>query len=383
MKIMIIYGGFLPAKKYGGPVVSIANLVSFLNDSFWIVTRNREWKTNEKLPGIQAGWNTFNNHTKVLYLEDSEHGKERYISIIKEIEPDIVYINGFYSTQMYVPMIIAAQKMKKPILIAPRGTLNRNALSIKWMKKYPYVFFMRMLINKQRSFFQSTSGEETMRISRLLGIQMDHIFEVENVPSIPKSTYEHPVKEIGKLKCCFFARICESKNLLFALKILEKVKSNIEFNIYGNIEDQNYWDKCQQVIKDMPTNVYVNYKGGYIHDNVFELMSQNHILLFPTLSENYGHVIIEAMLSGLPVIISDQTPWNGVNEGKVGYAIALDKELNFIDAIESYAKMDETSYTDAKDRVVRFVDNALKLEELQNKYSNMYRRICEISNDYH
>ena len=284
---------------------------------------------------------------------------------------------------MYVPMIIAAQKLNKPILIAPRGTLNKNAISIKWMKKYPYVFFIRMLINKHRCFFQSTSDEETRRISRLLGIKNNHIFEVENVPSIPKSKFEHPVKEIGKLKCCFFARICESKNLLFALKVLEKVKSNIEFNIYGNIEDPYYWDKCQQLIKDMPANVCVNYMGGYNHEDVFELMSQNHIMLFPTLSENYGHVIIEAMLSGLPVIISDQTPWNGVNEGKAGYAIALDKELEFLDAIESYAKMDKTSYADVKERVILFVDNALKLEELQKKYSYMYRRICEICSNCH
>ena len=76
---MIVCGGFLPAKKYGGPVVSIENLVSFLDDSFWIVTRNYEWRSNEKLSGIQAGWNNFNDHIKVIYLEDYEHTNERYI----------------------------------------------------------------------------------------------------------------------------------------------------------------------------------------------------------------------------------------------------------------------------------------------------------------
>lgn len=383
MKIMIVYGGFLPAKKYGGPVVSIKNLVSFLDDSFWIVTRDHEWKSNDKLPGIQAGWNTFNDHTKVLYLEDSEHTKERYINIIQEINPDIIYINGFYSIQMYIPMIKAAQKLEKPILIAPRGTLNKNAMSIKSVKKYPYVFFIRMLINKQRCFFQSTSDEETMRICRLLGVQRDHVFEIENIPSIPKAIYEHPVKEIGKLKCCFFARICEKKNLLFALRVLKEVKADIEFNIYGNIEEVDYWDKCQQIIREMPANVSINYKGEYNHEDVFQLMSQNQVFFFPTLNENYGHVIVEALLSRLPVIISDQTPWNSVNDAKVGYAIPLDKKTSFIDAIETYAGMDSSQFADLVNSVILFTNKALKMEELHSKYRNMFYHINEISNDKH
>ena len=220
-----------------------------------------------------------------------------------------------------------------------------------------------------------------MRICRLLGVQRDHVLEIENIPSIPKSMYEHPAKEIGKLKCCFFARICEKKNLLFALRILKEVKADVEFNIYGNIEEADYWDKCQQIIKEMPANVCINYKGEYNHEDVFILMSQNQVFFFPTLSENYGHVIVEALLSRLPVIISDQTPWNSVNEAKVGYAIPLDKKSSFIDAIETYAKMDQSSFANLVNRVVLFTNKELKLEELHNGYINMFHRISEVSKD--
>ena len=46
---------------------------------------------------------------------------------------------------------------------------------------------------------------------------------------------------------------------------------------------------------------------------------------FPTLGENYGHVIYEALDSGCPVLISDQTPWRGLSEVGAGWDLPLDK----------------------------------------------------------
>ena len=83
MRIMIVGGGFLPAKNYGGPVVSIENLVNLVDTvEFYIVTRDHDWKDNKKLKGISDGWNLFNSHTKVLYLPDTDHAVKKYKHII-------------------------------------------------------------------------------------------------------------------------------------------------------------------------------------------------------------------------------------------------------------------------------------------------------------
>lgn len=376
MKIMIAVGGFYPAKRYGGPAVSIENLVNFISDTkFYVVTRNHDWKSSERLNGIEEGWNIYNPHTQVIYLSDSVKRVSQYSKIINEIAPDLVYINGFYSINMYIPLVIAAQKKTIPVLIAPRGTLNKNAMAIKSLKKYAYVAYMRMLIDKKKTYFQSTSEEETERIGRLLGASSDHIIEAENVPSIPKSSYSHPQKEKGSLKCCFFARICEKKNLLGAIRILKNVKGNVEFNIYGNKEEPEYWEKCEREITKLPSNIHVEYKGAYDHSTVFELMAQNHIFFFPTLSENYGHVIAEAMLSGLPVVISDQTPWNDVNEAGAGYAIPLDQEIEFIESINRYVEMGEEQYLQVGHNVEGYVGEKLSLDKLSKKYSDLFKQV--------
>lgn len=381
MRIMMIGGGFAPAKKYGGPVVSMVNLCNFDTTSeYFVITRNHDWKEEEKLVGIHSGWNVFNDNTKVLYLEDKDHTIETYKNIISEIEPDLIYINGFYLAHMYVPVIIAAQKKKVPLLIAPRGTLNKNAMALKSVKKYVYCSFMRFLLEKKRTFFQSTSDEETERIHDLLGINQNKICVVENVPTIPNAIVNAAKKEKGIIRCCFFARICKKKNLLGALDILQNCKENVIFNIYGNVEDQEYWKLCEKKIDSMPANVSVYYKGEYDHGRVFDLMKDNHIFLFPTFSENYGHVIVEALLAQLPVIISDQTPWNEVNDYKAGYALPLKETGAFTAAVDYYAAMDSIEFEEQRRNVHEYVRQALQLEELKKKYNMMYTKVIEPCN---
>ena len=68
--------------------------------------------------------------------------------------------------------------------------------------------------------------------------------------------------------------------------------------------------------------------------------------LFPTFSENYGHVIVEALSVGTLVIISDRTPWNDVEESGVGWAIALDNTIKFkevINQVIAFGNRHETS----------------------------------------
>ena len=380
MRIMMIGGGFAPAKKYGGPVVSMVNLCNFDTTSeYYVVARNHDWKNEEKLVGIHSGWNVFNDNTKVLYLGDDEHTVGRYKDIVSEINPDLIYINGFYLAHMYLPAIVAAQNKKVPLLIAPRGTLNKNAMAIKSAKKYAYCLFMRCLLKKERTFFQSTSDEETDRIHSLLGIKPSKIYVVENVPTIPNAVVNAVKKERGIVRCCFFARICKKKNLLGALEALQGCKENVVFNIYGNIEDSEYWKLCERKIGEMPSNVSVYYKGEYDHDSVFDLMKDNHVFLFPTFSENYGHVIVEALLADLPVIISDQTPWNGVYANGAGYALPLKETGAFTTAVDNYALMDSEEFEKQRKNVHKYVRCALKLEELKNKYKSMYSNVIEPS----
>ncbi|MBG9578179.1 glycosyl transferase family 1, partial [Bacillus thuringiensis] len=81
------------------------------------------------------------------------------------------------------------------------------------------------------------------------------------------------------------------KNLKGALTFLKGITGNITFDIYGPIENQNYWSACRNIIESLPNNVQVNYMGQVNNNKVHPLFSNYNAFLFPTFGENYGHVI--------------------------------------------------------------------------------------------
>ena len=53
------------------------------------------------------------------------------------------------------------------------------------------------------------------------------------------------------------------------------------------------------------------------------------VFYFPTKSENFGQVIWESLSCGCPVLISDQTPWNNIENHHVGWVRSLSMVENF------------------------------------------------------
>lgn len=143
----------------------------------------------------------------------------------------------------------------------------------------------------------------------------------------------------------WISRIAPKKNLKTAIEILEQVKSNINFTIYGSIHAQEYWDECKEELKKLPDNVKWEYRGNVASEEVVETLKNYHVFLFPTLGENYGHVIQEALSAGCPVILSNQTPWNNLEKYDVGYVFPLEKMNLFAEAIEKYANFKSTEWS--------------------------------------
>ena len=125
----------------------------------------------------------------------------------------------------------------------------------------------------------------------------------EDLPRNKKVKHIHKKKQ-NHLKLIFISRICKMKNLLGAIQIISNLTEfPIQFDIYGNIEDKEYWELCKIELEKLPINVKWQYRGECDSNKVVETFANYDIFLFPTLGENFGHVISEALLAGcIPVI---------------------------------------------------------------------------------
>lgn len=375
MRILIIAGGFLPAQKYGGPVVSIDNLCTLLDDEFYVVARNHDLGEQKKLEGISQGWNIRSN-CKVLYLQDSECKYKRFMEIFCEVSPDIVYLNSLFSATFIIPVLSICKRKKCPVLLAPRGQLCAGAMKKKY-KKIPYIIYLRLSGLIKNVYFQSTSNEETAAITKYLHIKKDKIFFLTNVPSIPSKFCGGQEKKEGIGRFVFLSRIHPKKNLLLAIKCFEEVKGKVIFDIYGPIEDTEYWEKCQNEILKLPSNIKVSYGGLVSHEMVHQIFEKYDAFVFPTFSENYGHVIAESLIVGTSVIISDQTPWTDINDVGAGWAIPLGNIEKYEEALQTIVDMSQSEYDQLRKRCKNFCLKKVELNEIKDCYKRSFVSIVE------
>jgi glycosyltransferase involved in cell wall biosynthesis len=163
---------------------------------------------------------------------------------------------------------------------------------------------------------------------------------LEAKPDIHHSSDHH-------LRIVFLSRISPKKNLDFAIEILKNVNVAVEFNIYGLICEEKYWTKCKEIIDNLPDHIKVEYHGVINHNLVSDVLSYHDLFILPTKGENYGHAIFEALAAGVPALISDQTPWQNLEEEGVGWVCSLHDKGAFIDVIQ------RLSQTTASERIAK------------------------------
>lgn len=349
-KVLIMAGYYLPSVKGGGPIQSIKNLVDNLGDSveFYILAGDRDLGDEKPFNDIIVGKWTKVDKAQVYYTDMRLLNWRKIKSIIDDVDCDILYLNSFFAFKdSIIPMLLnkfnALANMK--IIIAPRGQFSKGALGLKSWKKMIFVQSAKLLGLYKNIEWHATTLFEKEDIERVFGRGIKIQTANNLTPNYKGLRFEKSlIKDVGELKLIYIARIHPMKNLLQTLEILQKIKGNVEFNIYGPIEDKLYWDKCQNVIKNMRVNIKVNYLGPILNEKVNSVYKEHHISILLTLGENFGHSIAEALIGGCPVIISDRTPWKNLEEYNVGYDISLENEDKFISAIQHYIEMNNQDY---------------------------------------
>src|SRR5262249_21950551 len=236
-----------------------------------------------------------------------------------------------------------------PIVLAPRGELSPGALSLKAFKKRSLLRLSRWIGLHRGVVFHASTERESQEISRALRRR-----EVPRIARNPVAVYQatgHSCpKAIGTARFVFLSRICRTKNLHLAIDLLRSLKGSVTFDIYGPVidqADQAYRRQCHALIDEMPPNVTVTCRGPIAHDLVACTLSAQHFFLFPTATENFCHAIIEALLAGCPIIVSDQTPWRGLAQRGVGWDLPLDDADAWRHVLQACVDMDAETYETA------------------------------------
>ncbi|MFV9484002.1 glycosyltransferase family 4 protein [Christiangramia sp. ASW11-125] len=346
-RILVFIDWFLPGTNSGGPVRSVANLVDHLGEEFefLIVTRDTDYCEEKPYNGIEANkWTTLGENCKVFYLSENNINVKYLKQLISNTEFKLAYVNGIYSRFFSIVPVRILKSLNKPVVVAARGMLNPQAFSVKPLKKKIFIEAAKLAGLHSKTIFHATNEEEKECIHKIFPYSKGILV----APNLPRKTEEGaiPIREkTSTTKLISVARVAKEKGTLTALKALFKSHSseNIIYDIYGPIYDQKYWQECKELIRRLPDNIQVNYKGSIESEEVPGIMKDYHFFLMPSEGENFGHGILEALTAACPVIISDKTPWTKLRKQKIGWDCSLDSG-DLVPAIEKAVSMDQKEY---------------------------------------
>jgi glycosyltransferase involved in cell wall biosynthesis len=366
---------YLPGTKAGGPVRSVFSLLSLLKDrfQFYLITTNTDLGSNQPYKAVPADTLFEEGGVHYYYFSSPNLKMQTLLKVIEQISPDLIYLNSFWSYFFSIGIVRAKNRkqVKAPLLIAPRGMLGKGALSLKPFKKSVYLRFSKWFKLYRKHTFHATNEQEKKDIQKRFKkakVLLAPNLNAGSVHASPRS------KVKNQLKLFYLSRIARVKNLHFALEVLAALPEDVlvTYDIFGNIEDNDYWKVCSNLINQLPKNIKVNYKGELAFNEVQGEIVKYHAMLLPTLNENFGHSIVESLLCGCPVITSDQTPWNDLAEWDAGYALSLDQKPEFVRAISELASLDADQLQIKSMHAINYISGKMNLKQNMEQYNSLF-----------
>ena len=140
----------------------------------------------------------------------------------------------------------------------------------------------------------------------------------------------HPQDISGPLKLLLVGALCPRKGLQDVFAALSRLpRSSYELTLAGRWEPGfEQWLRRRYAVS-------YRFVGQVAHSQVFDLYRRNHVFVLPSLAEGSALVVLEAMVCGVPVIVSDRTvPSEFLGAGKCGFGVGAGQPLALLDRLE-------------------------------------------------
>jgi glycosyltransferase involved in cell wall biosynthesis len=374
MRILLLTDWYEPGYRAGGPIRSCVHLAQLLSQEHecLVLTTNRDLGAPMPYPDIEPDtWIELRPGLRVYYASPERLSLHKLRKLILEARPDCLYLNSMYS-RMFTLGPLAWHRvglLPVPVVLAPRGMLRAGALQFKATKKIGFLRLAGALGLYRDVHFHATDEQERRDVQRWF--PKNPVQVLPNVPELPAEQATPVQKQRGTLRLVFVGRISPVKNLDFLIDQLPGLQGNIHLDIIGPLEDEAYWNICLQKLQGFSWQ----YLGEQPHVQIRYVLQSSHVFALPTLGENFGHAIWEALAMGRPVLISDQTPWQNLEAVKAGWVCSLQKPETFRQALRQAIELDQSEFDSWSQSTLQYAQTYFQQQDLAAEYSQLFRGV--------
>lgn len=278
--------------------------------------------------------------------------------------PENASIRAFYYRENIAQIRKLIQENKIDLVVTNTVNMFQGALAAA-CESIPHFWFIHEFPENEFAYyldkidFIEEYATDIYSVTGLLNQKLNLLFENKEIKSfIPYSEVDSsPLRAGEKIRFVSVGRLTEGKNQLELLKAYKQSgKTDVELLFVG-AQDEEYKIKCMQYIKQHHLkNVTLT---GYL-ENPWEALTDKDIFVSSSSMETFGLVYIEALLKGLPVIISDNPGYESAHrifqEGEkypLGDIQALSEKLSH--SLENFTEQKQNSLD--------------KISEVREKYS--------------
>jgi glycosyltransferase involved in cell wall biosynthesis len=386
MKIAVIYHRFGPyhiarLNELGGNVETIGIELSGLTDDY-------EWdKVFDKT--IFKRVTLFPDHNS-LYLNIKVIKKKLY-SVLNELKPDVVAINGYSDKGALLALKWCLKNKVNNILMSDSTFYDEKRSFLRELikKKIISLYDSALVGGFRQKDYLVFLGYEPEKIFYGYSVVDNNYFEQETArlkPLVPE------IKSKYKIKNDFFLaslRFLPRKNILTLIHAysdyLKKNKIGYDLVILG---DGNEKMNIKRTIKQLNLENNIHLPGFLQYNQIIEFYASAKVFIHPSLREQWGLVVNEAMASGLPIIISDTSGCaaNLVVDGVNGFIFDPHDSLTLTELMQKFhfnekliSEMGEQSRVFIKQWSINlFARNMLKSAEKAKKSKSKKKLLSRV-----
>ena len=349
----------------GGVSSVILNYYKFINRnvvSFDIaITTNNDGINGKHLRNLGA------NIYKIALKSANRKQFEKDIeTLIYKNKYDIVHVHGNYTSWVALRV---AKRCGVKVRIAHAHTAVQKGESIREKLKRVTGFFLNSYYSTSMIACGKMAGDYVfgrINMLRRKSIILPNSVDVEHYKYNEKIRHEviASLNLENKFVVGIVGRISPEKNVLYGVDIFKSIKEKISNSILVVVGDGGEMDNLKRKIVDDNLESDVLCLGK--RDDVNRLLQAFDLLIMPSLYEGFPVVAVEAMASGLPVLLSDRIT-KELDFGSAVRYLPLNNKNNWADAASEFINDSKRGK-----RTMEVIDNGLDIRYTVDSLMNLY-----------
>lgn len=327
-RVLVVSQYWEPAQLAGG-ARSAARVVAALGPGFetWVVAGDRDVGDAVPWPEVTDGWVPRADGVQVRHQAWDRGAGARVAAALAEVRPDVVYLPSLFAPgSLAVLWRRALGLVRASVVVAPEGELHPGALAHHAGRKRAVVALVRAAGLGRRLRWRAADDAEAAHLRVALGRRARvHVApDLHDPPAPLPDLAGAPPKEPGSARVVLLGSIVPKKGPSRALELLWPVRHEVRVDLFGPEVDADEWARCRAVLDRTEPEVAWTAHGPVDHHAVAGIFAAADLFVLPTLGENYGYAIAEALEAGCPVLTSDQTPWRDLAADGCGWDLPLE-----------------------------------------------------------